>query len=122
MANLPQENGLKVGKLGLGLVGLGASQAGAGDEVVDRGLRAEPGHFSMSSLSVPKINPIMPSLTLGGLSGGWKWSLWVAWDWQHQRQNLRSRPHSHNLHLNEAWARPKCDQVREALVNTTLYI
>lgn len=29
------------------------------------GERAEPVHFSMTSLSVPKVSPIMPSLTLG---------------------------------------------------------
>lgn len=65
MGNCLEGNGLKVGKSGLGLIGLGASQAGNGDKVMDRGLKAEPGHLNTSSLSVPSINPIMASLTLG---------------------------------------------------------
>lgn len=53
MGNCLEGNGLKVGKSGLGLIGLGASQAGNGDKVMDRGLKAEPGHLNTSSLSVP---------------------------------------------------------------------
>ena len=68
------ENGLRVGKSGLGWEVWVLVRQVMVNEAMERGLRAEPGHFNTRSLSVPRLITHHAFHDPEGVSGRWRWS------------------------------------------------